>query len=66
MGLVDVVIENGLQAYDIQALMPIIEAAGGVVTDWAGGPCDDGGPVRRVRRSRAARAPPEACCETAA
>jgi histidinol phosphatase-like enzyme (inositol monophosphatase family) len=45
MGLVDVVIENGLQPYDIQALIPIIGAAGGVVTDWAGGPCDQGGPV---------------------
>ncbi len=45
MGLVDVVIENGLQAYDIQALIPIIEAAGGRVTDWAGGPCEHGGQV---------------------
>ena len=45
MGLVDVVIENGLEAYDIQALIPIIEAAGGVVTNWSGGPCDRGGPV---------------------
>ncbi|MFO1322446.1 MAG: inositol monophosphatase family protein [Burkholderiales bacterium] len=45
MGFVDAVIENGLQAYDIQALMPIIQAAGGVVTDWSGGPCDHGGPV---------------------
>jgi histidinol phosphatase-like enzyme (inositol monophosphatase family) len=45
MGFVDVVIENGLQPYDIQALMPIIAAAGGVATNWAGGPCDQGGPV---------------------
>jgi myo-inositol-1(or 4)-monophosphatase len=45
MGLVDVVIENGLQAYDIQALIPIIQAAGGVVTNWAGASCDHGGPV---------------------
>ncbi len=45
MGLVDVVIENGLQAYDIQALIPIIEAAGGRVSNWSGGPCHDGGPV---------------------
>ncbi|MCC6193718.1 MAG: histidinol-phosphatase [Burkholderiales bacterium] len=45
MGLVDVVIENGLQAYDIQALIPIIQAAGGVVTDWSGGRCDEGGRV---------------------
>lgn len=42
---VDVVIENGLQPYDIQALIPIIEAAGGRVTDWSGGPCDRGGDV---------------------
>jgi myo-inositol-1(or 4)-monophosphatase len=45
MGLVDVVVENGLQAYDIQALIPIIQAAGGVVTNWSGGPCDQGGAV---------------------
>ena len=45
MGFVDVVIENGLQPYDVQALMPIIAAAGGVVTNWTGGPCDQGGPV---------------------
>jgi myo-inositol-1(or 4)-monophosphatase len=45
MGLVDVVIENGLQPYDIQALMPIVEAAGGRVTNWAGGSCEQGGPV---------------------
>ncbi|MEO8753517.1 MAG: histidinol-phosphatase [Casimicrobiaceae bacterium] len=45
MGFVDVVIENGLQAYDVQALMPIVEAAGGVITNWTGGNCDQGGPV---------------------
>jgi histidinol phosphatase-like enzyme (inositol monophosphatase family) len=45
MGLVDVVIENGLQPYDIQALIPIIEAAGGRVTNWSGGSCEQGGPV---------------------
>jgi myo-inositol-1(or 4)-monophosphatase len=45
MGLCDVVIETGLNAWDIQALVPLIEAAGGVVTDWHGGPCFDGGDV---------------------
>ncbi len=45
MGLVDVVIENGLQPYDVQALIPLVEAAGGVMTDWQGGPCDQGGAV---------------------
>jgi len=45
MGLIDVVIESSLQAYDVQALIPIVEAAGGVFTDWAGGSCDEGGSV---------------------
>jgi myo-inositol-1(or 4)-monophosphatase len=45
MGLVDVVIENGLEAYDVQALIPIVQAAGGVITNWRGGACDEGGSV---------------------
>ena len=45
MGLTDVVIETGLQPYDVQALIALIEAAGGVITDWHGGPCDQGGDV---------------------
>jgi myo-inositol-1(or 4)-monophosphatase len=45
MGLVDVVIETGLAAYDIQALIPLIENAGGVVTNWEGRRCDRGGDV---------------------
>jgi len=43
MGFVDVVIETGLQPYDVQALIPLIEAAGGRITNWQGGPCDQGG-----------------------
>ena len=45
MGLVDIVIENGLQPYDVQSLIPLVEAAGGVITNWQGGPCDQGGAV---------------------
>ncbi|MDO9640149.1 MAG: inositol monophosphatase family protein [Pseudotabrizicola sp.] len=44
-GQVDLVIEAGLQAYDVQAPIAVIEAAGGVVTDWQGGACHDGGQV---------------------
>ncbi len=44
-GHIDLVIESGLQPYDIVALIPIIEGAGGVVTDWAGGPATRGGRV---------------------
>ncbi|MEL7348060.1 MAG: inositol monophosphatase family protein [Pseudomonadota bacterium] len=44
-GFIDVVIESGLQAYDIAAPKALIEAAGGVVTDWEGGDCRWGGRV---------------------
>ena len=44
-GQIDLVIEAGLQAYDVQAPIAVIEAAGGIVTDWQGGPVLDGGRV---------------------
>ena len=37
-GHIDLVIEAGLKPYDIVALIPIIEGAGGIVTTWDGGP----------------------------
>ena len=44
-GMIDLVIEAGLQAYDVQAPIAVIEAAGGVMTDWEGRPCHAGGQV---------------------
>ncbi|WP_395543450.1 inositol monophosphatase family protein [Neotabrizicola sp. sgz301269] len=44
-GQIDLVIEAGLQAYDVQAPIAVIEAAGGIVTDWQGRPCPMGGRV---------------------
>lgn len=44
-GFVDVVIEAGLQPYDIVALVPVIEGAGGVVTSWDGGSPAEGGRI---------------------
>lgn len=44
-GSIDLVIEAGLQAYDVQAPIAVIEAAGGVVTDWQGRPAHDGGRI---------------------
>ena len=40
-GFIDVVIESGLEPYDIQAMIPIIEGAGGIVTNWQGGTVND-------------------------
>ncbi len=44
-GLIDIVVEAGLQAYDVVALIPIIERAGGRITTWEGGPATAGGRV---------------------
>jgi fructose-1,6-bisphosphatase/inositol monophosphatase family enzyme len=44
-GQIDLVIEAGLQVYDIAAPLAVIEAAGGIVTDWQGGPAHGGGQV---------------------
>ena len=44
-GQIDLVIEAGLNAYDIQAPIAVVEAAGGVVTNWQGGPAHLGGQV---------------------
>lgn len=42
-GQIDLVIEAALNPYDIQAPIAVIEAAGGIVTDWKGGKAHDGG-----------------------
>jgi len=44
-GQIDLVIEAGLYPYDVHAPIAVIEAAGGVVTDWQGGPAHGGGRV---------------------
>ncbi|KAE9447322.1 hypothetical protein C3L33_20803, partial [Rhododendron williamsianum] len=35
-GFVDLVIESGLKPYDFLSLIPVIEGAGGIITDWGG------------------------------
>ena len=37
-GHVDLVLESGLHPYDFCALIPVIEGAGGLITDWEGQP----------------------------
>jgi fructose-1,6-bisphosphatase/inositol monophosphatase family enzyme len=44
-GFVDLVVETGLNPYDIAALIPIIESAGGVVKTWDGGWPEGGGDI---------------------
>jgi histidinol phosphatase-like enzyme (inositol monophosphatase family) len=44
-GTIDLVVEAGLQSFDVMAPIAVIEAAGGVVTDWTGGPAHRGGRI---------------------
>jgi histidinol phosphatase-like enzyme (inositol monophosphatase family) len=38
LGQLDLVIEMGLKAWDIEAAIPLLQGAGGTVTDWQGRP----------------------------
>lgn len=51
-GQVDLVIEACLNAYDIQAPIAVVQAAGGIVTDWKGGPAHEGGRVIAAANAR--------------
>ncbi len=42
LGLIDLVAETTYKIWDWAALVPIIEGAGGVITDWSGGPLRPG------------------------
>ena len=37
LGRIDLVVESGLKAWDVEAAVPVIEGAGGFVCDWRGG-----------------------------
>jgi len=44
-GQLGVSLDTGLQAYDIAALIPIVEGAGGIVTTWSGESAANGGDI---------------------
>ena len=45
MGFVDIVMETRLAYWDVAAILPIVQAAGGVLTDWQGNPWRGGASV---------------------
>ena len=45
MGHLDVIIEATLAPWDVAALVPIVENAGGMLTDWSGAPVPGGGRI---------------------
>ena len=44
MGFCDVIVESHFHRWDVAALIPLIEGAGGLITDWQGGDPSAGGP----------------------
>ena len=50
-GHVDMVLEMNLHPYDYMALIPVIEGAGGVITDWQGNPLNIGSDGRVLASS---------------
>lgn len=52
MGFIDLVIETNLKRWDVAAIIPIVEGAGGVVSDWDGKPVFGGGNVIAAGDSR--------------
>jgi histidinol phosphatase-like enzyme (inositol monophosphatase family) len=47
-GHTDLVVEEGLKLYDWAALLPVVEGAGGRMTDWAGAPLRQGSDGRVI------------------
>ncbi len=53
MGQIDLVIEAGLNAYDVQGPIGLVQGAGGIVTDWQGNPAHNGGQIIAAGDARA-------------
>jgi myo-inositol-1(or 4)-monophosphatase len=56
MGFIDIVVEAGLHPYDVQALMPIVHGAGGIMTTWDGGDASMGGRILAAGDARVHKA----------
>ena len=52
-GTLDLVVEAGLKAWDVEAAMPVLAGAGGFVTDWRGAPIGDHGGQMALAGDRA-------------
>lgn len=52
-GFADIVLDGKVQPYDYAALIPVIEGAGGIVTDWEGRRLDTRNPARVLAAANA-------------
>jgi histidinol phosphatase-like enzyme (inositol monophosphatase family) len=52
-GTMDLVVEAGLKCWDVEAAIPLIEGAGGLVTNWRGAPIGQNGGQMAIAGDRA-------------
>jgi myo-inositol-1(or 4)-monophosphatase len=45
LGFVDLIVESTFHRWDVAALIPIVEGAGGIISDWQGSSCAHGGRI---------------------
>jgi histidinol-phosphatase len=45
LGFVDLIAESHFHRWDVAALIPIVEGAGGIISDWQGNSCANGGRI---------------------
>jgi myo-inositol-1(or 4)-monophosphatase len=45
LGFIDLIVESSFHRWDVAALLPIVLGAGGLITNWQGGSCADGGQI---------------------
>lgn len=51
-GHIDLVVENSLKPYDVGAIIPVVEQAGGIMTTWDGGRPEMGGHIIAAANAR--------------
>ncbi|MDB5429483.1 MAG: histidinol-phosphate phosphatase [Caulobacter sp.] len=66
LGTMDIVVESGLKCWDLESCIPLIEGAGGLVTDWRGQTIGKDGGQMIVAGDRAGLEATLAIVETAA
>jgi histidinol phosphatase-like enzyme (inositol monophosphatase family) len=45
LGFIDLIVESSFHRWDVSALIPIVEGADGIITNWQGGSCAAGGQI---------------------
>jgi len=56
LGYVDLIVESAFKQWDAAALIPVIEGAGGVISNWQGGSCATGGQILAAGDARVHKA----------